>query len=61
MILVNLQTIHASPYVVFTGLTNPFSTPAVRIDTEYDPAGNVVQNYAELFYPFGIAGTTLKA
>lgn len=54
MILINPAAVAASPYVVFNNLTTPFTAAATKIDTQVDPSGNILQNYAELAYPFNI-------
>ena len=59
MILINPTAVAVSPYVVFNNLVNPFSTAAVKVDQQVDPSGNVLQNYCELAYPFGITQTAI--
>jgi len=53
MLLINYTAMATSPYVLFTTCVNPFSIPAVRIDSVTDPSGTVIQQFAEIAYPFG--------
>lgn len=61
MVLINYHCVAASPYIVFNGLVNPFSSPALKIDQQVDPSGNVLQNYAELAYGFGQLGSVIQS
>ena len=61
MAIINYNCVAASPYVVFNSLVSPFSSAAVKVDQQVDPSGNILQNYAELAYPFGQIGSVVSS
>lgn len=61
MAIINYNCVAASPYIVFNSLISPFSSAAVKVDQQVDPSGNILQNYAELAYPFGQTGMAVSS